>query len=72
MGQSKVRHECDDGARGDSLVWPDGFWCFRAEYSVEFLRSDDFREVRCGTAEWKAWVYRNEDGVTPQQSANHH
>ncbi|QSI78627.1 hypothetical protein [Niveibacterium microcysteis] len=55
----------------DVLVWPDGFWCFRAENSAEFLRSNDFREVRCGTAEWKLWVHRNKDAVTPYQGSSH-
>lgn len=50
----------------DVLVWPDGFWCFRAENSAEFLRSDDFREVRRGTVEWKLWVSHDKEAINPK------
>ena len=34
------------------LIWPDGFWCFREEFSSEFLRDNNYRVVEHSTDEW--------------------
>jgi len=36
----------------DILLWPDGFWCFRKEFSEEFLRQDDYRVILRHSDEW--------------------
>ena len=36
----------------DILIWPDGFWCFREEFSESFLRDDKYRVVETTTDEW--------------------
>ena len=36
----------------DILLWPDGFWCFREEFSPQFLRDDDYRVVPHKSDEW--------------------
>ena len=36
----------------DILLWPDGFWCFREEFSPLFLRDDDYRVVPHKSEEW--------------------
>ena len=36
----------------DILLWPDGFWCFREEFSPHFLRSDDYRVIPHQSEEW--------------------
>jgi hypothetical protein len=33
-------------------LWPDGFWCFREEFSPHFLRDDDYRVVPHKSGEW--------------------
>ena len=38
--------------RLDILKWPDGFWCFREEYRMDWLRDDDYRVVGTKTEEW--------------------
>ncbi|MBI3715386.1 MAG: hypothetical protein HY255_05280 [Betaproteobacteria bacterium] len=42
----------------DIFLWPDGFWCFRAEFTPEFLRDDTYREIAYLSDEWK-WVEAN-------------
>ncbi len=36
----------------DILLWPDGFWCFRKEFSEGFLRQDDYRVILHHSDEW--------------------
>jgi hypothetical protein len=36
----------------DIFVWRDGFWCFRAEYSKDMLRREDYVVLRANTDEW--------------------
>jgi hypothetical protein len=36
----------------DVLLWPDGFWCFRDEFSPRFLRAEDYRVIPHGSEEW--------------------
>lgn len=36
----------------DVLLWGDGFWCFRFEYSADFLRSGEYRLVKTDEPEW--------------------
>ena len=38
----------------DIMIWPDTFWCFRAEYGPEFLRDDGYRIVFPTEPEWLA------------------
>jgi hypothetical protein len=55
----------------DVLVWPDGFWCFRAENSAAFLRSSDYRELRCGTTEWESLLSHDKDAVRRYRCTSH-
>ncbi len=34
------------------LVWPDGFWCFREEFTAQFLRDDSYRVILHKSDEW--------------------
>jgi len=36
----------------DLLLWEDGFWCFREEFSEQWLRAQDYRVVVCNSEEW--------------------
>jgi hypothetical protein len=36
----------------DILLWSDGFWCFREEFSPQFLRGDNYRVVPHRSEEW--------------------
>jgi hypothetical protein len=36
----------------DIILWPDDFHCFRSELSEFNDKSDDYRVVYFGTAEW--------------------
>lgn len=36
----------------DLFLWSDGFWCFRREYSTDFLRASHYRVVRTDEPEW--------------------
>ncbi len=38
--------------RIDILLWPDGFWCFREEYSKETLRDENYRVIPSNSPEW--------------------
>jgi hypothetical protein len=40
--------------RNDIFEWADKFWCFREEYSSEFLRGTDYRVVPEDSEEWKS------------------
>jgi len=42
----------------DIFLWPDGFWCFRAEFSPTFLRETAYREVIHLSNEWN-WINAN-------------
>jgi hypothetical protein len=33
------------------LLWPDGFWCFREEFSQGFLRDGGYRAIPHGSDE---------------------
>lgn len=34
------------------LLWPDGFWCFREELTLQFLRDDEYRVILHHSEEW--------------------
>jgi hypothetical protein len=55
----------------DTIVWPDGFWCFRRELSSELKRGDDYRVVRLEAKEWLVIVGRGRTMTTicPDQQA---
>jgi hypothetical protein len=36
----------------DVYLWPDGFWCFREEYSDAYMRDNNYRLVAAALAEW--------------------
>ncbi|HXC38302.1 MAG TPA: hypothetical protein VN667_05105 [Burkholderiales bacterium] len=36
----------------DLLLWPDGFWCFREEFSESWLRERDYRVIPLNCDEW--------------------
>ena len=36
----------------DLLLWEDGFWCFREEFSPQWLREHNYRIVPHGSDEW--------------------
>ena len=36
----------------DLLLWEDGFWCFREEFSELWLRAHDYRVVAHNSEEW--------------------
>ena len=38
--------------RLDILKWPDGFWCFREEFRMDWFRDNDYRVIRIETDEW--------------------
>ena len=39
--------------RDDVLLWSDGFWCFKGEYTRELLRDDEPSALLVeGTPEW--------------------
>jgi hypothetical protein len=40
----------------DILLWPDGFWCFREEFSPHFLRADDYRVILRQGEEWSKFT----------------
>ena len=40
----------------DILLWPDGFWCFREEFSPLFLREDDYQVVPHRSDEWSGYA----------------
>ena len=37
----------------DIFQWDDGFWCFREDYAMNFLRPFDFAEIAHGSEEWR-------------------
>jgi len=47
-----------DGAASpnDILVWLDGFWCFREEHSLDFLRDDGYRVILQHSKEWPGYI----------------
>ena len=40
----------------DILLWPDGFWCLREEFSPEFLRDDGFRVIPHRSETWLKYM----------------
>jgi hypothetical protein len=38
--------------RHDLFLWKDDFWCFREEFSEQWLRAHDFRIVEYKSKEW--------------------
>ena len=38
--------------RLDILIWRDGFWCFREEFRMDWLRDDDCRVIETEIDEW--------------------
>jgi len=44
----------------DILMWPDGFWCFREEFSSAFLRDYNYRLIRQNSEEWSSIEHESE------------
>jgi hypothetical protein len=36
----------------DLLLWPDGFWCFREEFSEQWLRPHNFTVILRNSQDW--------------------
>lgn len=36
----------------DIFLWPDGFWCFREEFSETFERGNNYRVILNNSDEW--------------------
>ena len=53
----------------DILVWPDGFWCFREELSLQFLRDDKYRVILCSSDEWLMLISERNALRTKKDSA---
>ena len=51
----------------DILVWPDGFWCFREEFSSKFLRDDNYRVIdpESQSDEWIGYSRQRQDSKIP-------
>lgn len=47
----------------DILVWPDGFWLFKRDYSWEEYKfiGDDFYTIPHGSAEWERFMFENKE-----------
>lgn len=42
--------------REDILIWPDGEWCYREELGGYDWKSDDYRTIPVGAAEYSRLV----------------
>ena len=40
----------------DILLWSDGFWCFREEFTPEFMRDEDYRVLPHQSEEWSRYA----------------